>query len=224
MDTTLHESPSENQPPIVTTLRTLGMQRLASGLTLIDAEALDRIDDTSPLSDLALMVSALHSPAVNATRQSVRLSEVVRRSLDMDMEEASVARALADPSSAPMERTAVAFHRVLLETLCQLRLHRLFCGSTAGEHHRSVCPTAYDERTGDIHAEGMAQWRADFRGMSTEQQMVAATIVWLYRSGPDSTWLRRVPCTWGAVDALRHLRDTGCVSLWLQLIVTYPGW
>lgn len=167
MDTTLQKSPSDKQPPTVpTALRTLGMQCLASGLALIDAAALDRIDDTSPLSDLALMVSALHSPATKASWQSVHLSELVRRSLDMNIEESSVAWALADVSSAAVERTAKAFHRVLLETLSELRLHRLFCRSTAGEHHRSICPPAYDERTGDIHAEEMAQWRADFRAMA----------------------------------------------------------
>ncbi len=77
---------------------------------------------------------------------------------------------------------------------------------------------------GQIRAEEMARWRADFRAMAPEQQMVAATLIWLYRAGPDSIWLRRVRCAWFAMDALRHLQDADCISLWLRIIATYPGW
>ena len=53
--------------------------------------------------------------------------------------------------------------------------------------------------------------------------MMAATIIWLYRSGRDSTWLRRVPCTWRAAEALHYMNEAGCLALWLQLIASYPG-
>jgi hypothetical protein len=78
--------------------------------------------------------------------------------------------------------------------------------------------------TGEIYPEEMARWRADFRAMAPERQMLAATIIWLYQSGPDSTWLRRVPCTWRAAEALLYMRDAGCLSVWLRLIGSYPGW
>jgi hypothetical protein len=52
---------------------------------------------------------------------------------------------------------------------------------------------------------------------------MAATIVWLYQSGPDSTWLRRVPCTWGAVEAIRYMKDAGALARWLRLVALYPG-
>jgi hypothetical protein len=42
--------------------------------------------------EVALIVSALHSPATNASRQSVRLGELVRRSLEMDSEQAEFDR------------------------------------------------------------------------------------------------------------------------------------
>jgi hypothetical protein len=42
--------------------------------------------------EVALIVSALHSPATNASRQSVRLGEPVQRSLETDSEQAEFDR------------------------------------------------------------------------------------------------------------------------------------
>jgi len=42
--------------------------------------------------------------------------------------------------------------------------------------------------------------------MHSVQQMFAASIIWLYRGGKDRVWLRRVPCTWSATEALHALR------------------
>jgi hypothetical protein len=33
--------------------------------------------------------------------------------------------------------------------------------------------------------------RADYRAMTAAQQMLAASIIWLYRGGKDNRWLRR---------------------------------
>jgi hypothetical protein len=208
-----------------TFLARLGLRQTAGGLTLVDHGTLDRIDGADVFGDLALIVAAMYSPMTNMRHhQTVRLSHLVFRCMDMSGDEASLVWALADPSFEPLERTAVAFHGVLLMALQRMRLQRLFSSSTAGEHHRSICPAAYNEYTGEVDPAEMAQWRADFRAMAPEQQMMAATLVWLYQSGSDSTWLRRVPCTWFALDALHYLRDADCISLWLQLIATYPGW
>jgi hypothetical protein len=121
-------------------------------------------------------------------------------------------------------RSPASFNNVLQQVIRQLQLAKLFCPNQEGEFHRSICPAAYNERTGEHHPEEMARWRAEFRGMAPEQQMMAATIIWLYQSGPDSTWLRRVPCTWRAGEATQYMNDAGCLSLWLSLIARYPGW
>ena len=75
---------------------------------------------------------------------------------------------------------------------------------------------------GHVHRilHGGVRRRAD----GCEFGVAAATLIWLYRAGPDSIWLRRVRCAWFAMDALRHLQDADCISLWLRLIATYPGW
>lgn len=153
----------------------------------------------------------------------IRLEDLVLRVLDLDIEEAARLDALAD-SDTPFERSPERFHEALQRAIRQLRLFKLFARTNDGDHHRSVCPAAYNERTGEHYAEEMASWRADFRAMSPEQQMVAATLVWMYRAGPDSIWLRRVPCTWKASEALHYMRDTGCLAVWLQLVARYPGW
>jgi hypothetical protein len=70
----------------------------------------------------------------------------------------------------------------------------------------------------------MEKWRADYRAMSSAQQMFAATIIWLYRGGKDNRWLRRVPCTWHAVDAIGEMRRSNILADWGILVALYPGW
>lgn len=85
-------------------------------------------------------------------------------------------------------------------------------------------PSAFNERTCEVYAAEMARWRSDFRDLAPERQMMAATVIWLCQSGPDSTWLRRVPCTWLAAEALNYMKDAGCLGAWIRLLATYPGW
>lgn len=161
--------------------------------------------------------------AATSLLDAMRLQDLVLGLLDLDIEEAAQIDSLAG-SSTPFERSSASFYDTLQQAVRQLRLFALFARTHDGEYHRSICPAAYNERTGEHYPEEMARWRADFRAMSPERQMVATTIVWMYRSGPDSIWLRRVPCIWKASEALHYMRDAGCLALWLQLVARYPGW
>lgn len=166
----------------------------------------------------------LRAKDVPASRlDEMRLEDLVLNLLDMDVQEAKQMDALAD-SNTPFERSPKRFNETLQQAIRQLGLFRLFTTTHDGEYHRGICPAAYNERTGEHHPQEMAQWRADFRAMSPEQQMVAATMVWMYRAGPDSIWLRRVSCTWKASEALHYMRDAGCLAIWLKLVARYPGW
>lgn len=138
-----------------------------------------------------------------------RFSNLVIRCLDLDDQTA---------------RSASGFCRHLRATILTFRLGHLFAWSGDGEHHRTMIPRGYNRETGTIIEVEMMQWRADYRSLAPERQMLAATIVWLYQHGADSTWLRRVPCTWGAAEALNYLRDAGCLADWQQLVSTCPGW
>jgi hypothetical protein len=149
---------------------------------------------------------------------------LVLRLLRLDDDEAAAMQKLAGGEAAPLRRDPAAFCHTLQRAMLQLRLSRLFVRRQEGLDHRGICPAAYDPDTGAHDAQQMAQWRADFRAMAPERQMMAATIVWLYQAGPDSTWLRRVPCTWQADEALHYMRDAGCLALWLQLVARCPGW
>lgn len=161
--------------------------------------------------------------AATSRLDEIRLEDLVLRLLDLDPEEAAQLESLSD-SEGPLARNQEHFYETLQQAIRQLRLFKLFTRTHDGEYHRGVCPAAYNERTGEHYPQEMARWRADFRAMTPEQQMVATTIIWMYRAGPDSIWLRRVPCTWKASEALHYMHDTGCLSVWLQLIARYPGW
>jgi hypothetical protein len=177
------------------------------------------------VSSAAAINEALHQQAGISTPSSdTRLDRLVQHLLDLDEADAMELEALDGVPMALGGRSPASFNNALQEVIRRLQLTKLFSLSQEGEFHRSICPGAYNERTGEHHPEEMARWRAEFRSMAPEQQMMAATIIWLYQSGPDSTWLRRVPCTWRAGEAMQYMRDAGCLSLWLSLIARYPGW
>ncbi|MGH8449825.1 hypothetical protein [Pseudomonas sp.] len=171
----------------------------------------------------AVKQDSLSPDAASSRLDEMRLEHLVLCLLELDLEEAAQIDALSN-STYPFERSPERFYETLQQTILQLKLFKLFAKTRDGEYHRSVCPAAYNACTGEHYPEEMARWRAEFRAMSPEQQMVVTTIVWMYRSGPDSIWLRRVPCTWKASEALHYMRDAGCLSLWLSLVARYPGW
>jgi hypothetical protein len=181
--------------------------------------------EQSFINGAAAINEALHRQAhISTPSNDTRLDRLVQHLLDLDEDDAMELVTLGGVPMALGNRSPASFNKALQQVIRQLRLFKLFCPSQEGEFHRSICPAAYNERTGEHHPEEMARWRAEFRVMAPEQQMMAATIIWLYQSGPDSTWLRRVPCTWRAGEAMQYMRDAGCLSLWLSLIARYPGW
>jgi hypothetical protein len=176
------------------------------------------------LNSVALVVRSLRSPHHEAFDATTRLSAVVHDLVDKDVNESRLLLTLAEDRPVVWTPSAETFHMALMQAISAHRLYRLFTHGQSGEHHRGVVPGGYSERTGEIFPHEMAAWRADFRAMAPEQQMLAATIVWLYQSGPDSTWLRRVPCTWPASEAIQYMRDAGCIREWLRLVALCPGW
>ncbi len=181
--------------------------------------------DEHPLHYVALIVRLMRSPPSRPGEVTLtRFSALIYGLLDMDAAEAQVLLLLADPAATHTLRTPQQFHMALVDLIRSRRLHRLFTCGESGEHHRGIVPGGYSERTGETFPHEMAEWRAEFRAMAPERQMLTATIVWLYQSGPDSTWLRRVPCTWSAAEALQYMSDAGCLGDWLRLLALYPGW
>jgi hypothetical protein len=60
--------------------------------------------------------------------------------------------------------------------------------------------------------------------MMDERQMLAASIIWLYRAAKDNVWLRRVPCTWHAGEAIACMKAAGVLGGWARHFALYPGW
>lgn len=114
------------------------------------------------------------------------------------------------------------FH--LREVIARYDLDTLFRDEGHAPYHHAIRPTGYDFYRDEVIPTGMEQWRADYRHMSDARQMMAASIVWLYRAGKDNVWLRRVPCTWHAADAIACLNAAGALDDWARLYALYPGW
>jgi uncharacterized protein YyaL (SSP411 family) len=75
------------------------------------------------------------------------------------------------------------------------RLEQLFDDDGPTPYHQAIRSAGYDFAQDMAIPREMERWRANYRAMSEDRQMLAASIVWLFRAGKDSVWLRRVPCT-----------------------------
>jgi hypothetical protein len=108
--------------------------------------------------------------------------------------------------------------------IARYHLGALFNDDGHAPYHHSIRPTGYDFYCDEVDPTGMEQWRVDYRSMPDEHQMLAASIIWLYRARKDNVWLRRVPCTWHAADAIAYMNSTGVLTDWARLFALYPGW
>jgi hypothetical protein len=154
-----------------------------------------------------------------------RLTRLVAARFDMDDAEARIFADLANPlDTERLLQGAAPFNDCLRDAIERFGLTPLFCDDGPGRHHHAIRPTGYDYYADAVDAWGMERWRADYRAMTAAQQMFAASIIWLYRGGKDNRWLRRVPCTWHAADAIDEMRRHDVLADWGRLISFYPGW
>ncbi|WP_318911059.1 hypothetical protein [Shinella zoogloeoides] len=185
---------------------------------------------TGPGGDLPepLEVIQLSLASVEAARErfpGYRLTRLVAARLELD--EADIARlsGILDVDlfrSIPDVKRPFDFH--LRNVIARYDLGALFRDDGHAPYHHSIRPTGYDFHRDEVIPVGMEQWRADYRHMPDERQIMAASIVWLYRAGKDNVWLRRVPCTWHAADAIACLIAAGAFEDWTRLYALYPGW
>jgi hypothetical protein len=92
------------------------------------------------------------------------------------------------------------------------------------EGHYAIRPRAYSIVDESIMPEEMTAWRKDYRALPAPEQMLIASVLWLYRGGNDKTWMARLPKAWHAADALVALRAAGLIEDWAKLVALYPGW
>jgi hypothetical protein len=178
-----------------------------------------------PAIEHLVLIAAADPAAAEQAFSDLRLTEIVVARFDMDVVEASCflefcgATAVSSPHHAD-----AAFHEQLRRTLDRYELGGLFVDDGPGRHHHAVRPRGYDYSVDALDPKDMETWRSDYRNMHPTQQILAASIIWLYRGGKDHVWLRRVPCTWRATEALHVLRVNRALSDWGRLIFLFPGW
>jgi hypothetical protein len=173
----------------------------------------------------AMLSSPTSDPILSKARfPEYRLTRLVLNRFDMDEAEAWIFIKLTGATAPETVLGGTPFNDHLRASIERFALTALFCEEGPGRHHQAIRPTGYDYHVDAVDAPAMEKWRADYRAMSPARQMLAATIIWLYRGGKDNRWLRRVPCTWHAVDAIDEMRRNGVLSDWGILVALYPGW
>lgn len=172
-----------------------------------------------------IRLSLISTDTARAQFADYRLTRLVGARLELD--ESDIER-LSDMLGTDLlflpESALRPFDHHLRRVIDLYNLRTLFCDDGHGLYHHAIRPTGYDFHHDEVIPIGMAQWRADYRAMSEVRQMLAASIIWLYRAGKDNVWLRRVPCTWHAADAIAALNNANAFGDWARLYALYPGW
>jgi hypothetical protein len=172
-----------------------------------------------------LMLARIDAHRAKEEYPSHRLLVVVAARLEMDDGEATIFTELgAQVPQQPLRVGDIVFDRHLHSVINGFELGSLFCDDGPGRHHHAIRPAGYDYVADAVDPALMERWRADYRAMTSAQQMLAATIIWLYRGGRDNVWMRRVPMTWHAADAIFEMRQCDALADWGTLIALYPGW
>lgn len=187
---------------------------------------LDRFNQTKDSIVLPLLaLSAFDSGRAKERFPEYRLTQLVLARLDMTDSEATVFADFTDAMPRGPNFFGLApFYDHLRASIERFALAPLFASDGPGRHHHTIRLRGYDYYADAVDPTGMERWRADYRALTPAQQMLAASIIWLYRGKKDNCWLRRVPCTWYAADAIEEMRRRGVLANWGRLVLLYPGW
>lgn len=182
--------------------------------------------DASLAEPLQLIKLALNDrEAAKEHFSDYRLTRLVVARFDLDEHDLMQFSGLVgDEGLRPAADVPRPFNAHLRNVIARYGLGALFSDDGPGLHHHAIRPTGYDFIRDEVIPRDMERWRADYRDMPDERQMLAASIVWLYRAGKDNVWLRRVPCTWHAADAISCMNAAGVFRDWARLFALYPGW
>jgi hypothetical protein len=177
---------------------------------------------------VAVTALARMSPALARGKfPSIRLVDLVSKRPSMDGREVRALAAVCGVTIAThgSQGSAALFQAQLLTVIEWCELTALFSRApTHAINGIDVKPRGFDFRTSQVEPAAMAEWRRAYKALPPVRQMMAATILWLYRGGPDKTWLLRLPCSWHAADAINTLGDAGALPDWGKLVALYPGW
>ncbi|WP_395678737.1 hypothetical protein [Inquilinus sp.] len=179
---------------------------------------------TKPVAAAAF---AVVSPSFAKGRfPNYRLVDLVTNRPSLDGTEAcAIAAVCGAPINLPHHLQAdEAFARQLVRVIDSYDLGAFYLRTDRGEHHRAIRPAGVDWSTEQTIPAEMQAWRQAYCALPPGRQMLTATLMWLYRGDPDTTWLGRLPCGWLAADAITQLRRDGALADWGRLVALYPGW
>lgn len=216
-------------PPNSETRQLLG----SLGVTVVNGfpqvEHLDRVDRAyvhHTLTPVAALAYSLISPSLcKGKLPEMSLARLIEKRADMDGAEIAAFAYLCGMSFVP------AFN--CRRSLFALRLHDViekYHLWSLYDHFPShpaqgidIKPTGYDW---DLHKEkDILSWRQSYRALPEHQQMIAASIMWLYTGGAGAkTWMDRCPRKWHAADAISAMKEKGALQDWARMVALYPGW
>jgi hypothetical protein len=199
------------------------------GVTIVDQEKAETAYIHHSSVPVAVVALSLTSMAIARLRfPYYRLVDLVAKRPAMDDREA---RAFAAVCGAKVNirfagsALAPAFGAQLLHVIERFELEAFFTrDANRAINGIDVRPLGFDPRNGQTEPIAMANWRRAYKALPRTKQMMVATILWLYRGGPDKTWLHRLPCKWYATDAILELGIAGAAPDWGKLVALYPGW
>lgn len=199
---------------------------VAGGTRCLQRASVVEFSNTGRADPLQLIALALDDAQAAKERfPNYRLTRLVGTRLELyDADMAQLADLVGDDVLRQVSATPRSFNDHLRHVIGRYRLELLFRHDGHAPHHHAVRPTGYDFHRDEVVPTEMEQWRADYRAMPDERQMLAASIIWLYRAGTDKIWLRRVPCTWHAADAITCMKEKDIFHDWARLFALYPGW
>lgn len=87
-----------------------------------------------------------------------------------------------------------------------------------------VRPPGVHWETHDIDESALKTWRKSYKELDLSEQMMAATIMFLYLNRRDGPWLRRLPHRWHAADAISVMKSSGMLGDWGKLVALFQGW
>lgn len=131
----------------------------------------------------------------------------------------------------PSSRSPEEFTEHLLYVIDRYGLNALFeildrRHYQAIEPHYQICPSGVSwlkPNQPEKH-NGFAKWQDDYQELPQVGQLMAATIMTLYKGRPDDYWMENVPKEWDAVEGIERLLKHGAFEDWARLYALYPGW
>lgn len=204
----------------------IGIAISGDGVRVIALEKAREALQVSHLWPIAALAILLADCEDDGGVNNARLSQVISCRRDMDIAEVAAFSRLCGSTNDQFSGVTcdAEFHLELRRIIHKYRLWAFFNGAGPGIEHRGIMPSAYDALTGEVRSHEMAQWRANYRTLSPERQIILATIVWLYRGGSDSVWLRRVPINWTVEQGVKILQEKQALSDWGALISKWVHW